>query len=474
MRAGLRPASWTATGRTATMNAPTVETAMLSTDTINIVKATAPAVAASAQQITSRFYKLMFEGDRRVRAFFNQAHQHTGGQQRALAGAICAYAANIDNLDVLRPAVELIAQKHCSLGIKAEHYPIVGKHLLIAIKDVLGDAVTEQVLAAWAEAYGFLAEVLIDRENQIYTAQSAATGGWNGRRAFVVDRKVGECDIITSFYLRPQDGGLLPPFKPGQYVTVMIDHPSTPTSPRNYSLSDRPDQNHYRISVKREPGSPPGLISNYLHDQVHEGDVLHLGPPCGEFTLKQDASARPIVLISGGVGLTPMLSMLKTLTHQGVSTPIYFIHGTRNSSTHAMDNEVRAIAAASPNVRVHVRYSDPLPGDVERCEGTGNIEVTQLKKLIANCDANFYMCGPKPFMGGLYKSLQEWGVPSTQIHFEFFGPKQDLIGAETSAQPGRPAISTRRQGRAVTKMSFPSPGVIGTMSGSGRGVDRLQ
>ncbi|MCA9029018.1 MAG: NO-inducible flavohemoprotein, partial [Planctomycetaceae bacterium] len=153
---------------------------MLSESTIQIVKSTAPAVAQHAEAITRRFYSLMFAGNPEVKAFFNQAHQHSGGQQKALAGAICAYAANIDNLGALGPAVELIAQKHCSLGIQREQYPIVGKHLLVAIRDVLGDAATDDVIAAWAEAYGFLAEVCIGRESEIYEEQASAAGGWNG------------------------------------------------------------------------------------------------------------------------------------------------------------------------------------------------------------------------------------------------------------------------------------------------------
>src|SRR5687768_2345904 len=171
---------------------------MLTDQTIRIVKETAPAVAAHAEAITRRFYALMFAGNPEVKAYFNQAHQHSGGQQRALAGAICAYAANIDNLGVLGPAVELIAQKHCSLGIQAEHYPIVGKYLLMAIVDILGDAATEEVLAAWGEAYQFLAKIFIDREQAIYDEQAAQPGGWNGYRPFRVDRKVVESDVVTS------------------------------------------------------------------------------------------------------------------------------------------------------------------------------------------------------------------------------------------------------------------------------------
>lgn len=414
---------------------------MLHENTIAIVKATAPAVAANAEAITTRFYHLMFAGNPEVKAFFNQAHQSSGGQPRALAGAICAYAANIDNLGALGPAVELIAQKHCALMIKPEHYPIVGKHLLVAIKDVLGDAANDEIIAAWAEAYGLLAQVLIDREKAIYAEQAASNGGWNGYRPFIVDRKVRESEIITSFYLKPQDGGALPAFKPGQYVTVNVAHPTTPTSPRNYSLSDRPGLDYFRISVKREPGSPPGLISNYLHDEIEEGDVLSIGPPCGEFTLDVDkVGKRPIVLISGGVGLTPMLSMLKTLANRNVDVPVHFIHGTRNSTTHALGDEVRHTKSQHPNVHVHVVYSDPLTGDGDgtHCDHVGLIDVPLLEKLVPEMNGEFYLCGPKEFMACLYHGLMKHGVPDSQIHFEFFGPKQDLVLPAASASGATP------------------------------------
>ncbi len=204
---------------------------MLSDKTVRIVKEITPAVAANAETITRRFYERMFEGNPEVKAFFNQAHQHSGGQQRALAGAICAYFTHIDNLEVLAPAVELIAQKHCSLGIQADHYPIVGKHLLAAIEDVMGDAATEEIIGAVAEAYGVLADVCIGREAQIYEEQKTKLGGWNGYRKLVVDRKVAESEIVTSFYLKPADKNPLPEYLPGQYVTVRVDHPTTPTSP---------------------------------------------------------------------------------------------------------------------------------------------------------------------------------------------------------------------------------------------------
>jgi nitric oxide dioxygenase len=413
---------------------------MLTPKTIEIVKAITPLVAANAETVTRRFYQLMFAGNPEVKAYFNQAHQHSGGQQRALAGAICAYFANIDNLGALGPAVNLIAHKHCSLGIQPEHYPIVGKHLLAAIKDVMGDAATDEIIAAVAEAYGFLAQVCIQREKEIYDEQRAKSGGWNGYRKFIVDRKVPESDIVTSFYLKPADGGDLPTFEPGQYVTVRIEHPKTPTSPRNYSLSDRPGLGHYRISVKREPrptdGAPDGLISNHLHDEVNVGDAVELGPPCGEFTIDCEATTeRPIVLLAGGIGVTPLLSMAKTLVQRKVRAPIHFVQAAKNSRLQALGNEVRALASGTCDVSAHVIFDDPVADDIakRRCDSVGTVTKEFLQKKTPYNFATFYFCGPKPFMQGVYASLKELGVGDDRIHFEFFGPRQDITAGAVAS-----------------------------------------
>ncbi len=405
---------------------------MLSEKTIRIVKEITPLVAANAETITRRFYERMFEVNPEVKAFFNQAHQHTGSQQQALAGAICAYFTHIDNPAVLMPAVELIAQKHVSLGIKAEHYPIVGSNLLAAIQDVMGEGATEEIIAAVAEAYGFLADLFIGREGAIYAEQASLPGGWNGTRTFVVAKKVPESDVVTSFYLKPADEGVLPPFKPGQYITVHIDHPHTPTSPRNYSLSDCVSQPHYRISVKRQErltaDAPDGLISNHLHDTIQEGHCLELGPPCGEFTLDPASVTKPIVLIAGGIGVTPLLSMAKSLIRTKPAATIHFIQAARNSKVQAFADELRQVAAGLPNVSTKVIYDAPLPGDVEggKCDRTGLISTELLRDWTPYNEADFYFCGPKPFMQNVYASLQELGVDGHRVRFEFFGPKEEL------------------------------------------------
>jgi len=212
---------------------------MLSAQTIGIVKSTAPILAEHGEVLTRHFYKRMFSHNPEVAPFFNATNQSTGRQQRALAGAITAYAANIDNLAALGGAVELIAQKHASLTIKPEHYPIVGENLLAAIREVLGAGATDEVINAWGEAYGFLAEIMIGRERQIYQQNARKPGGWEGFKTFRVLRKERESSNITSFYLVSADGTPPPSFQPGQYITVRVATPDGRTTMRNCRLSGR-------------------------------------------------------------------------------------------------------------------------------------------------------------------------------------------------------------------------------------------
>ncbi len=406
---------------------------MLSEKTIRIVKEITPAVAANADTITRCFYERMFAANPEVKAYFNQAHQHSGGQQKALAGAICAYFTHIDNLEVLLPAVELIAQKHCSLGIRPEHYPIVGRHLLDAIKEVMGDTATEEIIAAVAEAYGVLADVCISREEAIYLEQRTKPGGWNGFREFIVDRKVPECDIVTSFYLKPADDGEIPEYLPGQYLTIKFDDLETPTSPRNYSLSGCPGQDHFRISVKKESAlnaeAPGGIISNHLHSRVNSGDTIHVGPPCGEFTLDPASiKNQPVVFIAGGIGVTPLLAMTKSLVKSNFDSSIHFIQAARNSRLHAFADEVQQLKSSGKDVKIYTIYDQPLPEDLSqgKCDLEGLLTAQLLQEWTPTATADYYICGPKPFMEGVVNSLAQLGVDDQRIHLEFFGPKQNI------------------------------------------------
>lgn len=408
---------------------------MLTEKTISIVKATVPVLQEGGEALTRHFYKRMFSHNPEVQPFFNPAHQESGSQQQALAGAICAYAANIDNLDVLGSAVELIAQKHASLCIKPEHYLIVGENLLQSIKEVLGEGANDDVIEAWGEAYNFLAKILITREEQIYKNQEETLGGWRDFKYFKVVTKEKESDVITSFYLAPEDGSKPPSFKPGQYVTVRVPSPCGHTTMRNYSLSDKPDQDYFRISVKREDAldahTPEGYVSNFLHKGVDIGHKIELAPPCGEFFLDiNEKPNRPLVLLAAGIGVTPILSMLLSALDTTPDYKIFFIHACLHEKNQAFRDTIDELARQHSNLKVHYRYSDPAPEGVVRSNADnvseGFVDTKLIKAMVGDSNADYYFCGPKPFMVNTYHNLLEWGIPTSQVNFEFFGPRQEI------------------------------------------------
>lgn len=392
---------------------------MLSQQTKQIITATLPVVQAHASTITSVFYPLMFERYPAVKDYFNEAHQRQGTQPQALANAVVAYAANLDRLEALGDAVSLIVQKHVSLNIQPEHYPIVGECLLAAIKDVLGDAATDEVLGAWGEAYGQLADIFISAEEQRYQQNEQQSGGWRGERRFTVQRREKESDVITSFYLVPSDGGPLMDFIPGQFTCVIVDVDGRSLR-RNYSLSDRPGVGHYRISVKREAD---GHVSNFLHEHAQVGDEIRLTAPSGDFVLNQQQ--RPLVLLTGGVGITPTISMLQPALESG--RDVHFLHAALNSRHHAFREHVDALAEQHDNLQVRYVYSDPLPDD--EAHATGFFDLDKLSAMLPDDpDVDVYFLGPRPFMQHCRRLLNELGIPEENQRYEFFGPLEELPG----------------------------------------------
>lgn len=402
---------------------------MLSPETVRVVKATAPVLAEQGEIITTHFYQQMFHHNPELLDIFNSSNQHTGDQPRALAAAVYGYAANIDNLGALTAVVQRIAHKHASFNIRPEHYPIVGRHLLEAVAHVLGDAATDEIVSAWTEAYQFLADLFISVEEGIYQDSEAREGGWRGTREFRVARKERESDVITSFYLEPADGGSVVSFRPGQYIGIYLNPEGHPHREiRQYSLSDSPNGKYYRISVKREVQEGfEGLVSNYLHDRVSEGDVVELSPPAGDFFLDlENSKVSPVVLISGGVGVTPMMSMLNTLVGQSSTRPIRFVHSAISPSVHAFSEWVRALAEDHDMIDSVVFYDEPeavtFDGDV--LEGRANLD--RIRERIELVDADYYFCGPVGFISMVNKTLKSWGIPEERIHYEVFGPHKDI------------------------------------------------
>ncbi|MEB3357251.1 MAG: 2Fe-2S iron-sulfur cluster-binding protein [Synechococcales bacterium] len=323
--------------------------------------------------------------------------------------------------------------------------------------------------AAVGAAYGLLRR---DSGGSVQAApvpppELATPGEWRDWRNLVVTRKVVESSEITSFYLQPQDGGSLPSFQPGQFLTIKLDIPDQPRPViRTYSLSDY-DHTTYRLSIKREPAPkgldvPPGLASNFLHDHVQEGTVLPAKPPNGRFVLDLHSS-RPAILLSNGVGITPMMAMARAVVEQGGDRPVWFVHGARDGEAHAFFDEVSALAQRYPHLQVYYRYSRPRPEDAGRYHSEGYVDPAMLTQVIAPDleqrtgakDADYFLCGSPSFMDALLNGLKEQGVPQERVFFESFN--------NTKPKGMAPPVSANGSGEiSAATVTFVTSGKVAT------------
>lgn len=378
---------------------------MLQQKTIDIIKSTVPVLEVHGLTITQTFYKNMFEAHPELLNIFNHTNQNKGRQPNALANTVYAAAAHIDNLEAIVPAVMLIAHKHRSLGILPEQYSIVGEHLLGAIKEVLGDAATPEIIDAWAQAYGVIADIFISVEEDLYK-EAENKGGWRLFKPFKIVRKEQENDIVTSFYLAPVDGQKLPEAVPGQYISLRLAVPGEKyLMNRQYTVTDVTENNEYRITVKREDdANPNGRVSTYLHNEAEIGTEIEVSAPAGLFTLKEGTN--DVLFISGGVGVTPLYRMLQAAGGRNTS----FIQCARNEKVAAFAEQIQAKANNYKAV-----YSDT----------DGYLTNEQIAAMLTP-NADVYICGPAPFMQAVIGQLGEMGVSQDRIHYEFFGPALNI------------------------------------------------
>lgn len=283
---------------------------------------------------------------------------------------------------------------------------------------------------------------LPEPEESPFPAAAEETQGWQGFRSFRVALVAIENadNSIRSFHLVPEDGQPLPPFLPGQFLTFRLDLPQGPLI-RCYSLSDAPQPDHYRVTIKRVPS---GLASNFFHDRVVEGSTLQVRAPSGYFHL--DAGRSPVILIGGGIGITPVLSMLLwSLTHQP-DREIWLFYGVRNCRDHIMKTQLETLKRQHDNFHLHVCYSQPLPGDVagRDYQHHGHVDIALLRQLLPLKPYHFYICGSPAMMESLVPALDAWGVPDTRIHFEAFGPASIQRPAKVQEQAS-PAAETMPQ-----------------------------
>ncbi len=293
-------------------------------------------------------------------------------------------------------------------------------------------------------------------------AAEKSQAAWSGFRKFRVEGKVLEAESCCSFYLAPHDGRPLPAFLPGQYLTFRLQIPEQPREmTRCYSLSDSPDHpDYYRVTIKRIPPPPkstdvpPGLVSSHFHDRLQVGDIVDVKAPSGRFHL--DVNSRtPVVLIGGGIGVTPALSMLNYLIAAPGKREVWFFYGVRNGREHVLKDYLREIAEQNPQVHLVLCYSDPLPGEEPEKDYTFSerVSVDLFKRVLEVNNFDFYICGPPPMMESLVKDLSEWGVPEERINFEAFGPAsvKKLPKAESAqvADTAGVEVSFVRAGKTV-------------------------
>lgn len=399
---------------------------------MRLVKATIPKLREQGERITTIMYSSMLRNHPELNNMFNTVNQSNHRQPRALTSIILAFASAINyDISELIPKLERMCNKHCSLGIKPDHYSIVAIYLIRAFAEVLGPAMTPETEAAWAKAYWILAKMLIGREKQIYTA----FGPWKGWKPFRVKRKESETDEIVSFYLEPQDKKPLPGFLPGQYISVQVPLPQIGyMQSRQFSLSDAPHEDYYRITIKKESGGqrpdlsdepyPPGQMTNYLIDRLSPGDFIDVTHPAGEFYLDtNNESSVPLVLISAGVGVAPMVSMLNTVMDLQPMRELSWIHGARRMIP--FYNHIREAKRKMPNMKTNIFKTHLADGDLAgvNFDYDFRVDLAKMDKedlFLSHRGAEYYICGPEQFMVEMADYLKMQGVELRRLKFELF------------------------------------------------------
>lgn len=389
----------------------------LSTDSEAIVRATAGVVATHADEITTLFYRRMFEAHPELLNVFNRAHQAQGDQPKALAASVVAFAVHLIDPDApdFSPVMRRIAHRHVSLGVSARQYTIVGRYLLAAVDEVLGEAVTPAVRAAWDEVYWLFGCSLIAEEARLYA--EAGTDPDHPWRPHRVVERVEEARDAISLVLEPVDGHRLP-HRTGQYVAVAVDLPDGTRQPRQYTISSASGSAALRVTVKRVrgwDGAPDGQVSTWLHENAHVGTVLDVSQPAGDLLL--DDSDDALVLISAGIGITPVAAIVDDLAQRRPDRPVHLFHVDREPETHALVADVRDRAQRLNDVRALTWYSaSEAEGPAVR-SGRMDLADVELPQT-----ARVFLCGPLPFMQAIRGALVARGIAPERIEYEVFGP----------------------------------------------------
>ena len=402
---------------------------LLSPEATAVVEATAAVVAEHADEITARFYPAMLTAHPDLLRLFNKGNQATGEQSRALAASVVAYAVQL--IDPTAPSFEhvmkRIAYKHISLGIRPEQYTIVGRYLLGAVGEVLGDAVTPEVGAAWNEVYWLFASQLIAEEARLY--QQVHIDPAEPLSPYRVVRRIEETSDVISLVLEPANDGSLPEIAPGQYVSVFVDLPDGSRQPRQYTVSSTGLGNRMQITVRRvrgAHGAPDGQVSSFLHDLVNAGDVLQVSAPAGDFVVQP--SDGPLLLASAGAGITTVLPIVEHIARNQPQRPVIVAHADRTAQDHALRETVLHVGRQLDDFTAYSWYETVEPDNSRSRRG-----FMDLSQLPLPDDIQVFTCGPLPFMRHVRSTLLKRGIPATRIRYEVFGP--DLWAAQIPAEP---------------------------------------
>lgn len=399
-----------------------------------LVKSTIPFLREQGEELSNLVYGNLVKRNPELNNKLNVIHLQDGRLARALTVVILRFACNINDMSELIPKLERVCNKHCTMGVQPAHYELLGTLVIEAFETLMGDALTPEIRAAWTKAYSVLSHMLIGRERIIY--RDFERDSWPAWRRFKVDRKVFEADGLWSFHLIPCDEEKLPKFFPGQYVTIRLFVPEIGYyQTRQYSISDSvKSSEEYRITVKRAVAPPtsghdPGMVSHILLDRIRTSEELDVSHPSGEFYYDTTVqSSMPVVLISAGSGVAPLMAILNTITEEQQQRQLSWIHGCRYDVPFA--TRLKVLKRRCQNLRTCVFKTVMQRGDVVPGGGGGvfdhNCRVDLYKVepemlFVEHLSAEYYICGPEEFMKTMMQQLIDMGVDNQRIKTELFG-----------------------------------------------------
>ncbi|CAF2673639.1 unnamed protein product [Rotaria sp. Silwood2] len=386
-------------------------------DQKKIIKSTASILKENGKEITSIFYKHLFEAHPELLNLFNQTNQKTGTQSFALANIIYFAAENIDRLEVLMPDIYTIAHKHRALTVQSEHYPIVGKYMLQAISKFLDDKATPEILDAWSAAYTVIADIFIDIEKKLYDELGNKENDKDFIPFTIVKKEKIAHGPIYSFKIKRSDGGKLHNYHPGQYITLRIKKDGFYHN-RHYGLVRPFDGKTYCVGIKQLNNcEPKGIFTNELIENYNEGNTILASLPAGTFAVVNDVKHH--LFIAGGIGITVLSAMIEDLYKQDKSHSVTLIHCVPGRNHAAYIDRMRICV---PEKQFHLLYQ-------------GRNVLKDLIKKVVTPETHVYLCGTVSFINTVEDHLEACNFPSSHIHMNAFQPLFSMIKNAVKNQP---------------------------------------